>query len=906
MSVNREQGLFLGVLVLAGGLTYMWFGDAYVKQPLPRPREQKIPAAPPSADLLFAKDVDPRFDPKQRDFFAQPKDWNPLPPLNLAPPPLPEIGAVGPLFVPTPAPEYQSAFRLPPTLEFAKVDAAAGDGAVKSGSTESDPSANPVGIAEKASADSAEAGRLKRFDWVVMQGERRSFGRILNAEKFKLLDDDTLPIEFESVDPKSGKVFARNTVKRDQVSGPHGQGFGFADTAANRAQLREIQAVKGKSSAAEFLVAARDCLVWRDEDPVNVLAAADRLVEKSLGVDRGAVEAWELKAQIREYAHDTEGEFAALAAAKGASVDDPRLQARHARLLRKLGLLSSAEALLESATKANMIDAASLRELGQVRLAKGDAKGALDAFDKGLRAGTVSPELRQQLRVDSATAAIHAGDLAQAYAQADQAAKATPALASAFIARGTVSWLQGKRDAALGDFKQALEIDPRARDAVFDIGLAAGIGGDLATAESRLDEAQDLDPLRGFEVEISRGIFAELGGDLEDAAAHYEAALEMHPEHPYGLYRSGRLKRRTENQDGAAADLSRALLEIGEMNDVLNELGYVALLSDNYDDSVKYFEESLRRDPKQTAVRVLYAAALARANRIPEARTEFETAAEGTDDPVALAGIAYCAYREGDADLAVDRFAASKASASNPASEIGRYSLDNQTIIDIHRSKSQWVDAFERDQIKNDWVVIDAFGPAVGIERGVITFAGAQRPGNSDERTELRREADGKTFVLFESEMRCAATNAAAYGVRVSLDKNAGRSGSGASVQEKVPFAEIAVAIFPAERAVKLYVISEGFNKVLHDWVKIHDLGTDSKPTDSHRLTIERTNADTGEFVVRIDDKTLMVNDKAGIVVNGLKKVGTTLSVAAFSVGKARDNMAVEIDTVRVVRYGVN
>lgn len=900
MSMNREQGLFLGVLVLSGTMIYMWFDDAYVKQPLPRPREIKVPVAAAVADVAFPAASEPRYDGKQRDFFAQPKDWNELPPLTLDPPPLPEIGSAGPLLVPAPAPAFQSLFRLPPRLNVTKVDAAAGDGAVAEDETPSE-TATP----DKATADAAaDASRLKRFDWIVMKGERRAWGRVLTPDKLKLLDDDAMPIEFETIEQKTGKVFARGSIKRELLAGPFGQGFGFADTAVNRAQLREYRAVKDKSSAAQYLAAARECLAWREEDPKAVLAIVDRIIEKSIAIDPGAVEAWELKAQVRELAHDTEGEFAVLDAAKAAGVADPRLKARHARLLRKLGLLSSAEQLLEEATKENLLDASSLRELGQIRLARGDSKGALEAYDKAQRAGNVTPEMRQQLRVDAATAALFQGDVQTAYTQADQAVKATPAIAAAPVARGTAQWLLGKRDQAMGDYKAALDIDPRHRDAVFDAGLAAGIAGDLVTAEARLTEANELDPLRGFEVECSRGIFAELTGDLESAAEHFKAALELHPDHPFGLYRYGRLMRRTENLDGAAAQLSRALLEIGEMSDVLNELGYVALLSDNYEDAVEYLSESLRREPKQTAVRVLLATALARLNRIPEARAEYETAASGTDDATALAGIAFCAYREGDADLAVERFAAAKAAAGDPNTEIAKYSGSNQDRIDIHRSKTQWVDVFDREQIKNDWTVLESFGPTVGIERGVVTLSGSQRPGNADERTELRRDADGKTFVLFEAEMKSAATNAAVYGARLSLDKLKGNAGSGA--KDEVAFAEIAVALFPADRTIRLHVIEEAYDKVLHDWVVVHTLAPEDKLSDSHRFTIECVNHDVGKYVVRFDDKTLFVNGKGDFIVNGLKKVRTAVRVSAFALAKARENVAVEIDSARVVRFGTN
>lgn len=918
MSLNREQGLCLGVVVCAAGLVANWWSGAYVKTAPPKSKTATLPASPNAPEVSFRKPTDPSYSGSERDFFVPPRDWNPLAPLAIDLPPLPEIGAIGPLPSPSPGAKSLSRLRQPALLPAiakalapveTELDASAanaelspsdgGSGGANGGAPPAESretgATGAAGAAAKSGVDDAAISR--RFDWVVFKGERRSYGRILNAQRLALLDDETLPIEFEVVDPTSGKVFLRNKIERDKLSGGHRVGFGFADTAANRALLREHQAIAEKVSAAGLLVAARECLAWFDEDPRAVIATADRLVARSLANDAGSVDGWALKAELRALAFDTEGELAVLDEAKSKGVDDARLKARRARLLRKSGLLESAAALLVEATKENALDVDALRELGHLRLEQGDSKAAVEAFDRAERLAGIAPEMRQAVRVDRAIALLHGGDFDAAFATADAVVKGATPTAKAWSVRGVSQWMLGKHDAAKSDFKSALEVDPKHRDAVYGLGVLLGLSGDLAGAETRLAEAEELDPLRGFDTELARGILAELGGDLDGAAAHFDLALVRHPNHPFGLYRAGRLARRLENHDEAAGLLLGSLLTFGDMTDVLNELGYVAFLADSFEDAEKYFAESLRREPEQNAVRVLLGCALARQNRLPEAKAEFEIAA-GADDPTALSGVAYCAYREGDEEVAIQRFsAAAGAAKDDPTSEIHRYAKSLQERIEDHRSKEQWFDVFDREQIQNEWIVNETAGPTAAIEKGVVKVAGSIRAAEADVPTELGREVDGKLFVMFESEITIGRSHNGFHGVRVWLPKN--RQAAGGQIDA---FAEIAIAVFP-DRQVKLFVRDQDWNQISQNWVTIKQLDAGYDPATVHKFTIERTHYDTGKFVVRFDDATLELNGKSEIVVPGLRKVKTGLRCAVFGQGKARENLDFGIESVRLVRY---
>ncbi len=990
MSLNREQGLCVGVFVVCGALVASWWSNAYKPVIVPRSKKLAIPAAPAVNDVQIPRADEGRFDPLDRDFFVPPRDWNPLQPLALELHPLPPIPAVGPLLFPGPAPANSRSERQPAILP-AVVDALAklagadipidgeagstsgaeggdpkgttsGSGGGSGGGTESVPNGAgnggagsqptstaaaqapaPAKPAPQASPkdlsvakDDPKTGKpvvddqaaARRFDWISYKGEKRWYGRILNKDRTALIDDTTIPIDFEQVDPITGKSFGRNSIPRDRLTngGEHRFGFDFANTAANRVLLRKYAALKEKSSATGFLAAARDCLSWRDEDAKAALAGANELIDRALAIDAGNVDAWVAKAEIRELAYDTEGEFKVLDEAKDKGVDDARLKARRARLFRKLGLLESASTLLEGAIQQNSLDASSLREYGQLKLAQGDAAGAQQAFDNASRL-QVSPEMRQQLRVDYARALLYGGDIAGAFQSIDPLVKGGMATADAWVLRGVCQFLQGARDKAQSDLKSAIDIDPRNRDAVYDLGVLLGLSGDVKGAMARFAEADELDPLRGFDTECARGILMELGGNLERASTYFEHALQLHPDNPFGTYRMGRLARRNENHEIAAASLAKALLEIGDMIDVLNELGYVALQADIFEDAEKYFSESLRREPDQIPIRVLLAASLVRQNRIAEAKREYEAAAVNSD-PTALCGVAFCAYREGDVEQALDKFAAAKGAAKSDApagaqidpkadpkaapapgsaSEVYLYAETLQKRIDDHRMKEQWVDDFERDQIKNDWNVIESAGPTCAIEKGVVQIKGTQRPGE-DSFSEIARPAEGGRHILYESEMRAGPQNGGFYGVRVVLEKGRGNSGSGGNRVDE-PFAEIAVAIFP-DKTVRIFLRDQDFSQISQNWTEALKLPADFDFTAFHKLTIERTDWEKATFVVRIDEKTLDLPGKtaeeprkSSFVVPGLRKVKSNLKVSTFAAGKARENVDVEVTTVRVVRY---
>jgi hypothetical protein len=348
----------------------------------------------------------------------------------------------------------------------------------------------------------------------------------------------------------------------------------------------------------------------------------------------------------------------------------------------------------------------------------------------------------------------------------------------------------------------------------------------------------------------------------------------------------------------AAERLSRALLELGDMTEVLSELGYVALLADQLEDSEQFLVESLRREPDQVAVRTIYATSLLRQNRIPEARAEYEIAA-ADGDPAALCGVAFCAYREGDEETAIARFGEARAAAAEEAAAFRAYAEFWQDRIDDHRSKEQWFDGFDREQIKNDWTLVESAGPTFDLEGGVVRIQGTQRATESDLPSELSRFSEGPILVSLEADVLPLPQNAAVFGVRVVLERQ--RIGPGGQRSEEAS-AEVRLALFP-DRTLRLFV-REDFTTVTHDWTTIGKLeageGEQGAPV---RLAIDRRDYESGTFQVRVGERVLPVGEGTTFVVQGLKKVRSNLRTTVFASAKGRENVAVGVEAVRIVRY---
>lgn len=895
MNLKREQILFLGTLVIAGTALAMQASEAYQPRAMGKGKSVDVVAAPSVPEIVFPRETDTRPDPTGRDVFQPPREWTELAPLVLDAPPLPEIGALGPLPLPAAEPEKAAIHRhgplpreLAPTADATAADA--DGGRFESGG-------DVAASANAASAPSAAANvQLEQaYDWIKRGGQSRMWGFILNKDRIGLLDRTGEAVEFQGVDPKSGKRTVKTTLARTDLEngGVFGQGFGFADTVATRAKLLWRETKPAVSNVKTQLQAARTCLTWVAEDRAAALAAAEQFVRSALSFDPGLAEAYELLAMVREYDFDEEGELAILDEAKAKGIETSYLMTRRGVRLRQLGLDAAAHDVLVAATEKNPNDHAAWAVLGGMLLEDGNPTAAIDAFDRALKSANIGAADKTTVLVELARAHLVRDDKVEAERALKRAELLEVASADLSVVKGALALASGKPQDAVEPLRQALARDPNDAEAVYNLAVALSVtptAEAIAEARKRYLEAVDLAPLSAAMPTCGIGILDEALGSDDLAADAFARALEMDPNDPFVLYRAGRSARRRGDLEQASTWLSRSLKEHGRYTDVLNELGYAMLLSDRPETAEEYFLESMKREPGNTEVQTMLGMALLRQQRAQDARIAFEAA--GNDRPAALAGAAWCLYRLGDADVALQRFAEARAAANDETNPFSVYADRYQKAISDHRAKEQWVDVYDRTQIKNGWDLRESFGPTLKPPaNGRVVLEGIQRAGDSDRWTELRRLAEGKTLVQFDAEVTAGGKNEGVVGIALYLERPSGAGG-----QEMEPGGLIAVARFP-DGSVRLFT-QDSSKQPLKNWETVP--GAKIAAQTPARFTIESTNKDKGVFNVKLDERTIA----ADVEVPNLKKPGTKpFQLSVFATAKERQSVDVSTGYARVVRY---
>lgn len=912
MNMNREQGLFVAALVVLGLFGYLRVSDAYESPRLPRGKTIELAEAPPIAEVMFADRDDPRFDAEGRDVFLPPREWNPLPALGLDAPPLPEIGAVGLIPEPGVEPEHFSVFRRPPppgaaelaARERARSEAAAADASADDVAASGDEDSRFGGIdfseQDPAEAVADDASLEKSYDWLKRPNQRRLFGVILNPDKFALLDDPTLQIRFKTINVQTGRELGTAAFERDGLdsAGSFGQGFGFADTVHTRVVLERRRVKPDAGNLRSQIEAARTCLSWHDEDPEAALQGAAEFLRSALSFNPKDAVAWELLGMVREQAFDTEGELKVYDDAREQGVDSARLDTRRALVYVRLHLEGLAETTLEAALKKTPNDFLARREYGRLLMNTDRASAAVEEFERAAQAAGDAQE-RLEARLDLVRALIRVSRLGEAVTQVERVLRMGIESADAYLLKGTLELMSGQNGAARTAFHNALAIDPTHADSIYNLGVALGlVPDDPASAEqarSRLEEAQDLAPLTAFRSAVARGALEEALGNVEQAVRWFDEGLLFAPGDPFGLYRAGRIARWTGDLERAESLLRQSLEQDGRLVDVLNELGYVALLEDEPRRAEQYLRESLRREPGNRDTHILLGSALLRLNRVPEAQDEFSLGVGDPEnpDPAALCGIAWCQYREGAVDDALQSFADARAVSPLPDDPFHVYADGNQVRIDDHRSKEQWIDRFDRKQIKNNWTVLEPFGPLASISPdGGVRFEGMQRPTDPDERTVLKRTLLGADLVLLEARITASARNEGVAGVYLAYEKQRGRG------QGWQAYGEVAMGRFP-DGTIRVLARSD-YDELLLDWWEVPDVKVEAD--EEVLLTIERTEYERGRFQLRINERVVPF-ELGELEVRALAKLKKQVVGGLFTSAGSRQNVAVQCDNVRIVRY---
>ena len=262
--------------------------------------------------------------------------------------------------------------------------------------------------------------------------------------------------------------------------------------------------------------------------------------------------------------------------------------------------------------------------------------------------------------------AFDRGDYTQAVVLARGRVAAAPNDVATRIVLGRAEAALGRFEAAYDAFRQALRTDPRHVDALYYLGITAGV---LAGAEHERLFTLAPGSARAHQL-LAQSYQAQ--GRPDDARAAYEAALEADPRSVELLVALGDLMRSQLRLEEAVAYYTRAAALAPKRYDVLYGLGVAHAFRREYGPAIERLRQALAVRPEAASARFNLARALLMSGQAGPAAAELEavTATEPRmREAFYMLGRAYQAL--GRADDAARAFARARELASQgvPAGE---------------------------------------------------------------------------------------------------------------------------------------------------------------------------------------------------------------------------------------------
>ena len=161
----------------------------------------------------------------------------------------------------------------------------------------------------------------------------------------------------------------------------------------------------------------------------------------------------------------------------------------------------------------------------------------------------------------------------------DQAIMLDPKYAYAYNNRGLAYLAKGDYDRAIADYDRAIALDPKYAIAYNNRGFAYNAKGDYERAIADYDQAIAINPLPkgsagAINIYNNRGLAYQAKGDYDRAIADYNEAIRLDPKFASAYYARGRVYLYTDVLPNAVADLKQAT----ELNPVF--VAYTALWLD--------------------------------------------------------------------------------------------------------------------------------------------------------------------------------------------------------------------------------------------------------------------------------------------------------------------------------------
>ena len=788
--MRKEQVVLIFTSLLLGWFVYDDLTGAQgMRDSRSTKRLELVEQPVPDLNLALPRERSGRF---QRDLFTPPRDTEPLPPLELAEPPLEALEGLAPPATYGPRAKVMGAIlRRPVTLtpvpglfldaEDSLPDASAGLVNDPTAGVISDSAPDPSTWTPEERAAQV-AGYKRLYDSIFTSKE--IFGFIRNRDRFGLAQRPDEPIQFDEVDPLTGgpRFGTMGLVTYDR---PRVSNFAFADTVANNIELKHRLEFYGQIAPGDLNAAidfAAHCVHERLQAPRaleiaaelyrKIVAIAGGDIRPQLGLARCFEAGFEFQAAFDIYRELLAGEQAR----------NPVVLARHAALLARFRMFDRAEAGFMEALRWGRSDWEANWLTGRFMLQRGRTAEAIEYLTRAKSSGSggldTVPE-RTAMRTDLGWALLQQGELQAAAAAFANALNLTADFEPALAGQVSVQALEHVGvDAPGGDSSLRLSSAARSADAGFEL-LHARALADLANnnwpdAVYGFLAASARDPFRADCAYRALSWIAELTGYPEEAYSYSERAFEVDPTDAYTLYQRGRMLAAREDMQGARESFQAAIDRELDFSDALIALGELARRRGEADAAERYFERALGIDPRRPLVHTRRGLNLLTLGRPAEAEEAFTKAlAEQPDLASARLGLAWCSYLAGQSGEAQTLYSDLIEVRRNEAEDDDARAYAQAQIDRIleHESKEVWRERFDRragTRIGNGWMVDQKNGLDVKLLDGTAVLSGQA---TTKGRTRLYLELPAARFVSCEFEINIKSGRAR-VGAFVSRERN--------------------------------------------------------------------------------------------------------------------------------------
>jgi len=778
--LRQEQIVLIASLALLA-----WLFHGTMKDPGTGPRSQRGGSPPelehhPAPDVARALPADGR-DPARlsRHLFEPPRDTRPLPPLGLEPPPLEPLPGLRPPAGAGPAPRlFGRLLRadVTPTLVTGLFDEVepGGEGEGE-GLERQELDEPPLRWSELSPDERMEriAGYKRLYDWIKIADLK--WGRITNRDRYRLAKRPSEAVLFVEFDPLTGleRFPGQQAIAypRERV-----EELGFADTIANRIELERLTFgdVLTPGQLGPALAFADWCVEERLETPralevaeefyTRARAIANEDPSPDLGLARCYEAGFQFERAFQVYERLIAGRFA----------QNGVVLARLAQLEARLRMFARAERRLEQAERFDRSSWEVQWAVGRFLLERGRPQDAVEHLQLANRLEPTAAEhkgVRAAIRADLGNALLASGDTGGALSGYGKSLQADPAEQRGMAGILSASYLSATGVNGGAPTLAGTEVEGAGFDLLLATGLLALGNGEWSAAKEKLELAAQSDPLRACQAWRALSWLAEISAFPEEALRFAELAEQNDPTDVYTLIQLGRVLAARDDVEGALDAFTRALDRELDLPDVLAAMGELSYRSGAWADAERYLERSITLEPSVADVHVLRGLNLLQLGRAAEAQPSFERALEIERlHPVAKNGLAWCAYARGDSVEAMTVFrelddARRELSEDDLHRVYARHQIER---ITDHEEKVVWTDRFERNELKNEWMIEESQRVSIDLIDGAVWIEG-DFPASG--RARVKRQYPAGDFVSLEARLTIHEGTRVRCGLFVSMER---------------------------------------------------------------------------------------------------------------------------------------